>query len=305
MNSFFLSSGPDPYAHLRECTIAVPIAVFEGLWTTIDIQPDPFARQRYTVGVAVSGPEGDFDFQLLNDLSKFECFLGKSGVEEMQFWISEAERGLVRAKRDGLTLSDASFEVDAVVLGDLWPTSGDSIDSVLARLYRQVIPFLPNEERRIKTFDSLDNATVRNLVNNELKRIANLAYERISTEPQRAFLDATTGQRHWLDFNLEPEGKAGSVISAVYKTPSTIELNFLRASRDLATYARIKSLDDQLGLFVMIPRMGALSSLEHDRVENVLGEQSWRLEQQGFRVVVHDEAGALAQEVWDWAAVVD
>lgn len=304
MKSFFLSSGPNPYAHLGKCTTTVPSAPFEGLWATVDIQPDPFARQRYTVGVVVSAPDGDFDFRLLDDFSRFECFLGKSGVEEMKFWVDEAERGLARAKRDRLTLPDASFEVDTVMLGDLWPTSGDSFDSVLLRLYRQVIPFHPKDVRKIKIFDSLDNTAVRNLVNNELKRIANLDFERISTEPQRAVLDATTGQRHWLDFNLEPEGKAGSVISAVYKTPSTIELNFLRASRDLATYARMKSLNNQLGLFVMTPKMGVLSDLEHDRIENVLGEQSWRLEQQGFRVVVHEEPILLANEVWEWAGVV-
>jgi hypothetical protein len=102
--------------------------------------------------------------------------------------------------------------------------------------------------------------------------------------------------------NLEPREKAGSVISAVYKTPTNVELNFLRASQDLATYSRIKKLgDQQLGLFVMTPADGTMTPTELERIENIVGEQSWSLEKQGFVVSTHDSPGPLAKDVYEWA----
>lgn len=303
MNSLLLSAGPDPFAHLRPHLATVPEAAFQGVWATIELQPDSFARQRFTVGVAVADLEGRFVFRLLDDLVKFECLFGRDDVAALRSMVEVAEQGLQRAQRDRLPLAEVQFDVDAVSLGELWPTSGQSVDNVLSRLYSDVVPFLPREERRARDFVTLDNAAVRRFVDEELKRIAGLAFERISVEPQRAMLDVATGEAHWLEFNLEPAGKAGSVISAIYKTPDRIELNFLRASRDLATYARLRKLKDRLAVFVMAPKRDSMPPADLDRIENVIGEQSWNLEHQGFAVATHDEALPIARDVWEWAAV--
>lgn len=304
MSSLFLSPGSDSYAHLRPHTAAVLKAAFEGVWGTIELQPDVFARQKYTVGVAVAALDGRFSFRLLEDLGKFECLYSRDDVAEIRSIIETAEHSLLRAQRDKIALKDVLFETNAIVLGDLWATSGASNEAVLSRLFLDVVPFVSREERKARDFVTLDNAAVRRMVNEELKRISGLAFERITTGHQRAIVDKNTGESHWLDFNLEPRGKAGSVISAVYKTPVNVELNFLRAAHDLATYARLKSLrDQQLGLFVMTPARDSMPVAELDRLENILGEQSWSLEKQGFVVAAHDTAGPLAQDVWEWSGL--
>lgn len=304
MNGFYLSAGDDPYAHLRRHTAEVPRAAFEGMWATIKLQPDAFARQRYTVGVAVAAMDGAVSFRLLNDLVKFECLYGREDVAEIRALIDGAEQSLLRCRKEQVELRDLAFDSQAVVLGDLWPTAGSSQDAVLSRLFSDVVPFLPREERKQRDFITLDNTSVRRMVDDELKRIAGLAFERISTKPRRALRDQATGEAHYIEFNLEPPGKAGSVISAVYKTPMSVELNFLRASSDLATYARVKGLKDrQLGLFVMTPADNAMPPAEMERIENILGEQSWSLEKQGFLVSARTAASALAQDVWAWAEV--
>jgi hypothetical protein len=303
MSSWFLSSGDDPFAHLRAHMSEVPRAPFDGAWATIELQPDAFARQRYTVGVVVADASGAFTFRLLDDLTKFECLYGKDDVATLRSLVDAAEQSLLRARRHGVPLKDVNFDIDAVCLSDMWHTAGASADAVASRLFADVVPFLPKEERKVRDFVTMDNTAVRQLVNDELKRIAGLAFERIATEPQRAMMDKLTGEAHRLEFNLEPVGKAGSVISAVYKTPDRIELNFLRASRDLTTYARLKGLKEQPGLFVMTPAKGSMADADFDRIEDVLGEQSWSLEQQGFVVAVHETAKPLAQDVWEWARV--
>lgn len=304
MNSMFLSAGEDPYAHLRQHLAAVPQAAFEGVWATIELKPDPFARQRYTVGVVVADVSGSFRFRLLDDLAKFECLYGREDVAEIRAILEAAEHGLLRARKEQTHLRDVQFESAAVLLGELWPTAGASVDAVLSRLFLDVVPFIPREERKARDFITLDNTAVRRMVDDELKRIAGIAFERIHTEPQRALRDQTTGEVHWLEFNLEPPGKAGSVISAVYKTPTNVELNFLRASRDLATYAKVKRLhDQQLALFVLTPAFNAVPAADMERLENILGEQSWNLEKQGFVVSTHASPASIAQDVWDWAGI--
>jgi hypothetical protein len=304
MNVSFSSAGADPFAHLREHLAAVPKAAFEGAWATIELQPDAFARQRYTVGVAVANLNGAFSFRLLDDLTKFECLYGREDVAEVRSLLEAAEQDLQRAQRDKVALRQVQFGTTSVMLGELWPTAGRSLDAVLSRLYADVVPFLPREQRKTRDFVTLDNNAVRRLVDDELKRIAGLAFERISAEPQRAVMDKTSGEAHWLEFNLEPRGKAGSVISAVYKTPTNVELNFFRASQDLATYARIRDLrDQQLGLFVLTPAEGTMTPAELERIENIIGEQSWSLEKQGFVVAAQDSPSPLAKDVFDWAEV--
>lgn len=305
MNFLLASDGADPYAHLRAHMAVIQKPAFEGVWATIELQPDSFARQRYTVGVIVATADGSsFVFRLLDDLAKFECIYDRADVAEIRWMMAGAEQDLQRAQRDKFVLADLQFGTTAVSLGEFWPTAGSTPNAVLSRLYADVVPFLPREQRKAREFVSLDNGAVRRLVDDELRRIAGLAFEQISVGPQRAVVDKSAGQPHLLEFNLEPQGKAGSVISAVYKTPTTVELNILRASQDLATYARIKRLGDrQLGLFIMSPTEGSMAPAEAERLDNIIGEQSWSLEKQGFVVSTHDSPAPLAKDIWEWAAV--
>jgi hypothetical protein len=299
--SAFLTSGADPYAHLAEHLKVVPAPAFRGTWTTVDIQPDPFAPQKFTVGVAVADLAGAYVFQLLDDFSKFECIYGREDVAAIKSTVEHAEYALLRARNSGVMLDGLGFEGDALSLGPMWPTAGTSIHAVLQRLFLDVVPFVPIEERKGRDFITLDNASVRQLVNDELKRIAGISFERIASDHHRAIADVNTGQTHWLDFNLEPPSAVGSVISAVYKTVDRIELNFLRASRDLSTFSRLRNLRGKAGIFVMMPVEESMPGEDFARIEHVVSEQSWNLEQQGFIVAAHPAAAALASEVWEWA----
>lgn len=298
--NFFLSTGADPYAHLKQNLTAVPAPAFEGVWATVELQPDVFSRQRYCVGVAVAGHDGTVAFELLEDFSKFDCLFGRDYVSQLSELVESAEHTLLRAQQVKKGLQGMHFDSDSVFLGDLWPTAGASASAVVQRLFHEVVPFIPSSEKRVREFVPLDNSTVRQLVDDELRRIAGIAFERISCPPLRSVTDSESGGTHQLEFNLETDSKAGNVISAVYKTPDRVELNFLRASRDLATYSRLRQ-KSQLAVFVMVPASGAMPSADRLRIENVLDEQSWNLEKQGFVVSAHEGAPELAADILEWA----
>lgn len=300
MSSIFISSGADPYAHLRPHVFQTKGVAFEGYWATIELQPDVFARQRYTIGIVVASPQGDLGYQLLDDLVKFDCLFGKDYVAGLKTLIESAEQSLLRAKSESTPLKDVQFDSESICLGELWPTSGASMAHVVNRLYFDVVPFVPTEEKKSRDFIPMDNSTVRQLVDIELKRIAGITFERITTVSERHIIDKHSGEAHKLEFNLETDRKVGNVISAVYKTPDRVELNFLRASRDLATYARLRQREG-LGIFVMTPAEGSMPRDDRIRIENVLDEQSWNLEKQGFQVSAYDDAPSLARDIFEWA----
>jgi hypothetical protein len=300
MMNFLMTAGADPYAHLKQNLTQVPAPVFEGVWATVELQPNIFSRQRYCIGVAVAGHDGSITFQLLEDLAKFDCLFGRDYVSQLSELIESAEQTLLRTQLVKKGLQGLQFDSDSIFLGDLWPTAGSSASAVVQRLFLEVVPFIPATEKRVREFVPMDNATVRQLVNDELRRISGLAFERISCSALRSVTDAESGGTHQLEFNLETDAKAGNVISAVYKTPDRVELNFLRASRDLSTYSQLRH-KSQLALFVMVPSSGAMPHTDRLRIENVLDEQSWNLEKQGFMVSMHEKAPELAADILEWS----
>jgi len=302
MSNLFLSDGSDPFAHLRSRLSQVPAAEFEGAWSTVELQPDIFAPQRFTIGVVVSYPEGGFIFRLLSDASKFDCVYGRKAAAFLRPLLDSAEHTLARLARDKHAFAAITFESSCLSISNPWPTSGKSPEQTLARLFADVVAMEPTSEKQPRDFVTLDTEQVRLLVYQELKRIAGIRFERIVVDPQHVIPAVDGSGQHVLDFNLRPVKGAGNILSAVYKTPGTVELNLLRASRDLATYGTIRKVDD-LALFIMTAKREQFESPEYARMSDLIEEQSWCLERQGFRVVSFDEPLPIAQSILEWAAV--
>lgn len=304
MTNLLFSEGPDPFSHLRSKLVSVPAADFDGLWATVELQPDMFAPQRFTIGVVVGYAGGGFAFRLLSDASKFDCVYGKKAASLLRPLIDSAEQSLARTAREKHALTAVEFESSCLSISKPWTTSGKSPEHVLARLFSDVVAMEPSTEKQPRDFVTLDTEQVRHMVNEELKKIAGTRFERIVVAPHHVIPAESDSGPHILDFNLRPATGAGSVLSAVYKTPGTVELNLLRASRDLATYGTIRKVDN-LALFIMTGKREQFESGEFARMSDLVDEQSWCLERQGFRVVSFDEPRPIADSILEWAAVAE
>jgi hypothetical protein len=304
MNDLLFSKGTDPFVHLRSKLSHVSKAEFEGLWATVDMQPDMFVPQRFTVGVVVGYPEGGFSFRLLSDLSKFSCIYGKRAVTLLLPLIESAEQTLARAAREKEALSAITFGSTCLSISKPWMTSGKSPEQTLSRLFSDVVAMEPSSEKQPRDFVTLDTEQVRHLVHEELKRIAGTRFEKIVVGPHHIIAAEDGSSPHVLDFNLRPLRGAGSVLSAVYKTAHTVELNLLRASRDLATFAKIRKISD-VALFIMTGKRDQFEEVEFSRMSDLIDEQSWCLERQGFQVVSFDEPLPIAQSILEWAQVAE
>ncbi len=303
MIKFSMSNMADPYAHLKENIKTIRPKEFDGYWSTIEIRPNIFIPQSYTIGVVVEDSVGRFSFRLLTDLSKFECVYGKKYADFFSEQLILTENTLQRAVKNGTLTKEIKFDSPSISVSSRHFTSGDSVEKILDRLFTEMVVFeYSGEVGSSNIFQSLDTNQVRQFVNDELKKIAGTKFEKIVVEDEHLIPSSDGAGSHLLSFNLRPENKVGSVLSAVYKSGPTVELNMLRAGRDLATYANLKKITD-IALFVMTAKESQYEKGEFKKISALVDEQSWRLETQGFKVVTFEDPAPIAKSIYEWADV--
>ncbi|MEB0139454.1 MULTISPECIES: hypothetical protein [unclassified Undibacterium] len=290
------------HGSLSQAAKATPKPAFVGAWATIELQPDLFAPQRFTVGVAVQSADERLHFKLLDDFKKFECVypdvFPQKSARELMAYAAEALQQAVKAK---LPLDAVRFESHCLSISPPVFTSGEDREDKVERLFAEVVTMAPSPKKRGSDFETIDTPNARRLVNRYLKEIAGIDFERFVQEEQQGLLvDGDDGSRHFLDLNLLTPTSCGSVTSAVYKTSTTVEMNLLKASLDLKTCWRKRHLNS-MGLFLLLPDPQAMERKEYKRIEEVIGDHEWKLEQDGFQVVSMQQPAELAREIYDWA----
>lgn len=128
---------------LCQHTAKVAPAAFEGLWATIELQPDAFARQTYSVGVVVVDPEGVVrSFELLADLRGLKTLYSRAALSRLKPCLEAARRALEQAVATRALLQDMPWGSSKVFCTQPWFTSGESPQAIVARLFQDVIPLL-------------------------------------------------------------------------------------------------------------------------------------------------------------------
>lgn len=294
----FGSIGTD---HLTRFAATTPKPAFSGAWTTVELQPDVFVPQRFTVGVVVQTPGDRLHFKLLDDFKKFECLyhdqFPQKSVREL---LAYAEVALRRAVKNKTAIPEIAFDTHCLTLASPSFTSGDDRETTVERLFSEVVVMAPTAKYKGSEFESIDTPHARALVNAELKKIAEMKFEKIVTPDNQGILLDYEGVKHFLDLNLLTAKACGSVTSAVYKTAQSVEINLLKSSRDLTTYSRVRKTDS-IGLFLLMPDSNSMEPKEFKRIEEVINDHQWKLERDGFRVTSMASAAELAADILGWA----
>jgi hypothetical protein len=290
------------YSNLSKVARPTPQPAFTGFWSTIELRPDLFAPQKFTVGVVVQSANDRLHFKLLDSFKKFDCIYGDGfphrSLKELMAYAYEA---LTKAAKQKVSIPDVIFESMCISISPPVFTSGDDREQTVERLFAEVVAMAPSEKKKAgKDFESIDTPRARRLVNEELRRIAGLDFERfVREDTQGLLIEGDGGEKHFLDLNLMTPHSCGSVTSVAYKTVTSVKINLLEASRDLTTYSRVREIND-IGLFLLLPDPAAMDFKEYKRIEEVIDDYEWKLVRDGFRVVSLQEPAALAHEVYEW-----
>lgn len=290
------------YSALLRSVKSTPKAAFTGWWSCIEFQPSLLSPQRFPIGVVVQAEGERIYFKLLEDFKKFDCvypegFLHSSANALMAYAYEELQTA-IKAKTP---LDHLLFDSHVLSLSRPAHTSGMDREVTVERLFNDVVAMAPSNAKKGREFESIDTAGARKLVNEQLKLIAQADFERFVRVDQPGLLIRGTGQdNHYLDVNLLTAERCGTVISAVYKSYQSVEMNLLKASVDLNTCRSVKNLGSA-GLFLLTPNPQLMDLREFRRIEKVVDDYEWKLERDGFRVVSLEEPAELAREIYDWA----
>jgi hypothetical protein len=290
------------YSILLRSAKGTPKPDFSGWWSYIEFQPDIFSPQRFPVGVVVQADDERLHFKLLDDFKKFECVypegFSHSSAKALMAYVYRVLQEAINAKSP---LSQILFDSHVLSLSRPVHTSGRDHEAVVDRLFIEVVAMLPSSVKKVREFESIDTTTARKLVNEKLKEIAGIDFERfVMVEHQGLLVSGDGNERHHLDLNLITPKSCGAVASAVYKSQQSVEMNLLKAGLDLKTCRQIKNLETA-GLFLLTPNPSLMEPREYRRIEETIGEHEWKLERDGFRFVSLQEPADLAREIYEWA----
>ena len=132
------------FAHLQQYFTQVSPEPVEGFWFTLELQPDLFAPQSFSVGVVVQTKGKGVYYRILKDLTKFKHLYGQDFPESMVGeMLSQAEEIFRQADQNQFDLNEAEFGTDNLKLSSPVFTSGKTIDDIINRLYEDVVVLEP------------------------------------------------------------------------------------------------------------------------------------------------------------------
>ena len=290
------------YSVLLRSSKPTPKPEFIGWWSYIEFQPDIFSPQRFPIGVVVQAEGERLYFKLLDDFRKFDCVYPEgfphNSARALMAYAYEELQSAIKSKHP---IEQIRFDSRVLSLSRTAHTSGADREATVERLFSDIVAMVPSNIKKVREFESIDTAAARRMVNQHLKVIAGIDFERFVMVDQPGLLiRGDEGVRHHLDLNLLTPTSCGAVISAVYKSPQSVEMNLLKACLDLKTCREVKDLDSA-GLFLLTPNPDLMAPREYRRIEEAIGDHEWKLERDGFRVVSLQEPIALAREIYEWA----
>jgi hypothetical protein len=199
------------------------------------------------------------------------------------------------------SLNQIVFDSHVLTLSRPVHTSGSDREAAVERLFAAVVAMVPSNVNKVREFESIDTTAARKLVNERLKEIAGVDFERfVMVDHPGLIVPGDGNDRHYLNLNLMTPKSCGAVTSAVYKSQQSVELNLFKAGLDLKTCRKVKNLESA-GLFLLTPDPSSMEPREFRRIEETIGEHEWKLGRDGFRFVSMQEPADLAREIYDWA----
>lgn len=168
----------------------------------------------------------------------------------------------------------------------------DQVAGLHSSLYKAKAP------QKLERLPTHKDETIRRQVKDAARRLYGLRADNIFT--QSGLIEVLdSGIKRHLDIPIKTDNKVGSIMSAWYSTPSTIETHFLRAQSNLAVASERGKY--QTGLFISMPN-GLEGHKNQQQVEDLIDDIYWRLKRTDCFLEVRETPEALAEEIVTWAA---
>lgn len=265
-----------------------------GEWFNIRWMPDVATGEIVNIGVGFSS-NGRVYTKLLDYYERVKCLYGEAGAFHASFVIDV----VVESTRKN------QFEapIPQVIYDHKGFAQGASVDIVLGTLFDQTVTLAKKvTEPKKKSYQTISIDQLYVKLVDYLKPAAGLDFNAfVPEQPSLQVKDDSGSHELYIPFR-DGEKLLGGLASAAYADPRTIELNLLKAGRDVETAMKF-GRGTKPAVFVLKPgeELGKAGSQLAHRVDEKLDKFDWYMGKQGIKVNSHVTVSGLGEEICEWA----
>ncbi len=173
-------------------------------------------------------------------------------------------------------------------------------------LFEQTVPLqkkirVPGNTKR---FNSVNTDKLYTCLVDELKIKAALQFEEFVPADSSIFIEDDLGAHELFVPFRDNKNLVGGLASTVYSNVQRIELNLLKAARDVESAVKLGK-GNKASVFILMPgdEVEKLNKEQIISIENTLDKFDWHMNKQGISVGGHTSVSGLADEICSWANV--
>ncbi|HCZ9033974.1 hypothetical protein HUO05_03570 [Vibrio alginolyticus] len=269
----------------------------KGEWFNIRWTPDIATGEKLNIGVGFV-ENGRVHSRLLSYFERVKCLYGERGIYHAELVSSIVGESLRQNKK--------SPPIPQITYDNSGYAQGFSVDEVLTSLFEQTVP-LQKKIRgsgNTKRFNSVNTDKLYTCLVDELKIKAALQFEEFVPADSSIFINDDLGSHELFVPFRDNKNLVGGLASTVYSNVQRIELNLLKAARDVESAVKLGK-GNKASVFILMPgdEIEKLNKEQVISIENTLDKFDWHMNKQGISVGGHSSVSALADEICSWANV--
>ncbi|AYO04206.1 hypothetical protein ACPSLY_07000 [Vibrio parahaemolyticus] len=272
-------------------------SLVKGEWFNIRWTPDIATGEKLNIGVGFV-ENGRVHSRLLSYFERVKCLYGERGIYHAELVTSIVGESLRQNKK--------SSPIPQITYDNSGYAQGFSVDEVLSSLFEQTVPLQKKirVSSNAKRFNSVNTDKLYTCLVDELKIKAALQFEEFVPADSSIFIEDNLGSHELFVPFRDNKNLVGGLASTVYSNVQRIELNLLKAARDVESAVKLGK-GNKASVFILMPgdEVEKLDKEQVISIENTLDKFDWHMNKQGISVGGHTSVSGLADEICSWANV--
>ncbi|MEL4251130.1 hypothetical protein AAEH72_08985 [Shewanella xiamenensis] len=271
--------------------------LIKGQWFNIRWTPDLATGEKLNIGVGFV-EDGRVHSRLLSYFERVKCLYGERGIYHVELVTSIVGESLRQNKKVS--------PIPQITYDNSGYAQGFSIDEILTSLFEQTVHL--QKKIRVsgneKRFNSINTDKLYTSLVDELRIKAALQFEEFVPAESSIFINDSFGSHELFVPFRDNKILVGGLASAVYSSVQRIELNLLKAARDVEAAVKLGK-GTKASVFILMPgdEVEKLSKEQVISIDNSLDKFRWHMNKQGISVGGHTSVSGLADEICSWANV--
>lgn len=274
----------------------------QATWTQVRFTPDLVTNEQLSIGVLINY-DGIAHTKFIEDFSRVECAYGTEAVTYLKSCIELFE--------DFLHCNHETSFSSQLILDKRGFVQGETIDGLLEELLIRAAPLsLPHHNKSFykKQFHTVKTVKFHSEVKSYIKNKMGEIYKEIFPRNETLLVgDSIIGFRSLpVAINIEKNNKIGDLVSTVYATPDTVEINCLKALENLRAVKKYAKKDSDCKLFMLSPddhNMELLSNADKKKRKDIIGNFKWSLRSEGIDLVEEHSVNEASEKLIEWSGI--